>query len=412
MLALFSADAHPRLGRQEATVKRSVVVAAAVLMIGGQAFAETPSSSSPKSSSLILDNIIVETIASGLDHPWAIAFLPDGNMLLNERAGRMRLLTREGRMSPPIRGVPTVLRRGQAGLFDLALDRDYGRNHRIYFTYIEPHNDGGRTMAASARLVTDEVPRLEDVKIIFSQQGANGYENNFGSRLVQGLDGNLFITIGDHYTHRDEVQRLDSHVGKIVRIRPDGSAPPGNPFYGKLGALPEIWSYGHRNPQGLAFHPQTGKLWEIEHGPRGGDEVNIVAPGRNYGWPVIGYGTEYSGKPIHASTHRDGMEQPVKYWVPSIAPSGMTFYTGNLFPAWKGSLFVGALAGRTLVRLELAGDHVVREERLLAGLKERIRDVRQAPDGSLWVLTDDKNGRVLRLTPIGNALLPKNNKPG
>lgn len=393
-------------------MKLGLAIAAALLVFGSHADADTPPNPPVKVPTVTIDNIVVETLAGGLNHPWSIAFLPDGQMLLNERAGRMRLMSRDGRLSPPVRGVPPVLNRGQAGLFDLALDRDFRRNKTIYFCYVESFNGGGRTTLARARLVIDEPLRLEDVTVIFSQRGANGYENNFGCRVVQAPDGNLFVGIGDHFTHREEVQNLGSHVGKVVRIRPDGSAPSDNPFYGKPGVLPEIFSSGHRNPQGMAIHPVTGKLWETEHGPRGGDEVNVVAAGRNYGWPVIGFGSEYSGKKIHASTHQDGMEQPIKFWAPSIAPSGMAFYTGNQFPAWKGSLFVGALIGKMLVRLELDGNRVVGEQRLLTGLNERIRDVRQAPDGALWVLTDSKDGRVLRLTPADPTMLPKGNIPG
>jgi aldose sugar dehydrogenase len=217
---------------------------------------------------------------------------------------------------------------------------------------------------------------------------------------VQTPDDNLFLATGDHFTTRDQAQNLGNDLGKIIRIRPDGSVPTDNPFVGRASAKPEIWSYGHRNAQGLALHPTTGKLWEHEHGPRGGDEVNIIEKGKNYGWPVIGYGIDYSGAKIHESTHKPGMEQPLKYWVPSIAPSGMAFYTGDLFPAWRGSLFLGALVSQALVRLELDGDKVVKEERLLQQLRERIRDVRQGPDGALWLGTDSSSGRILRLAPV------------
>jgi len=235
--------------------------------------------------------------------------------------------------------------------------------------------------------------------VIFHQDGPLSSGNHFGCRIVQTPDGNLFLTMGDHFTYRNEAQNLANHLGKIVRIRPDGSVPPDNPFVNRTGAKPEIWSYGHRNSQGAAINPQTGKLWEHEHGPRGGDEINIPEPGKNYGWPVIGYGIDYSGAKIHESTQRAGMEQPIKYWVPSIAPSGMAFYTGELFPAWRGSLFVGALAGQILVRLELKGDTVASEERLLRTLNERIRDVRTGPDGALWLATDNSAGRILRVAP-------------
>jgi glucose/arabinose dehydrogenase len=237
------------------------------------------------------------------------------------------------------------------------------------------------------------------VKVIFRQEGPLSSGNHFGCRIAQAADNNLFLTLGEHFTTRDQAQNLGNHLGKIVRITPDGSVPPDNPFVNREGAKPEIWSYGHRNPQGLAFHPQTGKLWEHEHGPRGGDEINIIEKGKNYGWPVIGYGIDYNGAKIHQSTHKEGMEQPVKYWVPSIAPSGMAFYTGDLFPKWKGSLFVGAMVPGFLVRLDVDGDKVGSEERMLRELDERIRDVRQGPDGALWMVTDYSEGRLLRLAP-------------
>jgi len=259
--------------------------------------------------------------------------------------------------------------------------------------------NGGRTSVARAKLVDAEPIRLADVKIIFKQDGPLSSGNHYGCRIAQASDGNLFVTLGEHFTHRDEAQNLGNHLGKIIRVTPEGGVPGDNPFVGQASVRPEIWSYGHRNPQSLAFNPVSGELWEIEHGPRGGDEVNIIRKGRNYGWPVIGYGIDYNGAKIHESTTKEGMEQPIKYWVPSIAPSGMAFYSGTLFPAWKGSLFTGALAGEMLVRLSLNGNAVTGEERLLQNLNERIRDVREGPDGALWLLTDNAAGRVLRVTP-------------
>jgi aldose sugar dehydrogenase len=341
----------------------------------------------------------VETVAKGLDHPWALAFLADGRMLVTERPGRMRIVAKDGKLSPALAGIPKVFAAGQGGLHDVALDRDYGQNHTIYFCYAEPAGAGARTALARARLMDEGTPRLDALEVIFRQEGPLSSGNHFGCRIVQTPDSNLFLTTGDHFTSRDQAQNLGNHLGKIVRIRPDGSVPPDNPFVGRTGAKPEIWSYGHRNPQGLALHPDTGKLWEHEHGPRGGDEVNLIEKGKNYGWPVIGFGIDYSGAKIHESTRKEGMEQPLWYWVPSIAPSGMAFYTGSLFPAWRGNLFVGALAGGLLARLELDGDKVVKEERLLRDLRERIRDVRQGPDQALWLLTDNSAGRLLRLTP-------------
>jgi glucose/arabinose dehydrogenase len=340
----------------------------------------------------------VRTIARGLVHPWALTFLPDGKMLVTERPGRMRLVTAEGQVSPPLKGVPEVWASGQGGLLDVVADKSFAQNKTIYFCYAERTDGGGRTTVTRAKL-NDGNGRLDEVKIIFRQQGPLSSGNHYGCRIAQADDGNLFVALGDHFTHRDQAQNLGNHLGKIVRIAPDGSVPAGNPFAGRANAKPEIWSYGHRNVQALAINPATAEPWEIEHGPRGGDEVNVAGKGKNYGWPVIGYGIDYSGAKIHDATAKDGMEQPLKYWVPSIAPSGMAFYTGKLFPKWNGSLFTGALRGAMLVRLTLNGNTVTSEERLLQNLHERIRDVRQGPDGALWLLTDSSNGRVLRVAP-------------
>jgi glucose/arabinose dehydrogenase len=370
-----------------------VSCAAALVLASGAAHAQVLRSSAGE--------IAVTTVARGLDHPWAIAFLPDGRMLVTERVGRMRIVAADGSLSPPLTGVPKVFASGQGGLLDVVLDRGYADNHTIYFCYAEPVERGARTALARARLVEEGAPRLDDVKVIFRQEGPLSSGNHFGCRIVQASDDTLFMTAGEHFTTRDQAQNLANHLGKIIRIRPDGSVPADNPFVERPGAKPEIkpeiWSYGHRNPQGLAFHPTSGRLWEHEHGPRGGDEVNIIEKGKNYGWPVIGFGIDYNGARIHASTHKPGMEQPIWYWVPSIAPSGMAFYTGNLFASWRGNLFVGALAGQLLVRLELDGEKVVKEERL--DMRERIRDVRQGPDGALWLATDSASGRILRLAP-------------
>jgi glucose/arabinose dehydrogenase len=371
----------------------SVLVLAGTLVAGGGASA--PAQVFHSSAG----DVVVQTAASGLDHPWAIAFLPDGRMLVTERPGRMRIVGKDGTLSPALAGVPQVFASGQGGLHDVVLDRSFAQNHILYFCYAEPVEGRARTALARARLIDEGTARIGDVEVIFRQAGPLSSGNHFGCRIVQTPDDNLFLTTGDHFTTRDQAQNLGNDLGKIIRIRPDGSVPPDNPFVGKAAAKPEIWSYGHRNPQGLALHPVTGKLWEHEHGPRGGDEVNLIEKGKNYGWPVIGYGIDYSGAKIHESTQKAGMEQPLKYWVPSIAPSGMTFYTGNVFAPWRGSLFVGALAGQLLVRLELDGDKVVREERLLQQLRERIRDVREGPDGALWLATDSSSGRILRLAP-------------
>ena len=340
----------------------------------------------------------VQTFASGLVHPWALAFLPDGKLLVTERPGRMRIVSAEGQLSPPLKDVPEVWASGQGGLLDVVIDKGFADNRTIYFCYSERTGGGGRTAVARARL-DDGAERLDETKVIFRQQGPLSSGNHYGCRIAQASDGNLFVTLGEHYSYRDEAQNLSNHLGKLIRITPDGAAPPDNPFVGRDGARPEIWSYGQRNEQGLAINPANGELWEVEHGPRGGDEVNLIVKGKNYGWPVIGFGIDYSGAKIHESSSKDGMEQPAKYWVPSISPSGATFYTGKLFPGWNGSLFAGALSGRMLVRLAMNGHAVTGEERLLQNLDERIRDVRQGPDGALWLLTDNSAGRILRVTP-------------
>ncbi len=343
-------------------------------------------------------DVMVETVAEGLIHPWAIAFLPDGRMLVTERPGRMRLANMEGQVTAPIEGVPKVFAQGQGGLLDVALAPDFQSSGTIYFSYAEPR-EGGRngTAVARARLVEgDDRPRLEDVQIIFRQQPSYRADVHFGSRIVVAPDGKLFITLGERF-QMQYAQDLSRHWGKVVRINPDGSVPEDNPFVGREGARPEIWSYGHRNPQAAGLHPETGELWIVDHGPRGGDEVNVVRKGLNYGWPVINYGRHYSGQDIPEK--REGMEQPLYYWDPSIAPSGMTFYTADRAPQWRGNLFVGALAGRHLARLVLDGEEVTAEEQLLKDLNERIRDVRQGPDGAIYVATDSPNGRILRVTP-------------
>jgi aldose sugar dehydrogenase len=345
-------------------------------------------------------NLAVQTVATGLAHPWSLAFLPDGRILVTERPGRMRLVTQNGQLSPPLANVPKVFAVSQGGLLDVIPDRGFAQNRTIYFSYAEPFNGGGRTALARARLDDSEAPRLTDVKVIYRQYGPPSHGNHFGSRIVQAMDGTLFVTNGEHFTDRDMAQTLDNDLGKIVRITTDGTAPPDNPFANKPGTRPEVWSYGHRNPQGLALNPADGKLWEQEHGARGGDEINIIQKGHNYGWPRVSYGVNYDGTPVGTGkTKMEGVDDPRWHWTPSIAPSGMAFYTGDLFPAWKGSLFNGALKSQLLSRLELKGDAVVKEERLLQALNERIRDVRQGPEGALYLLTDSASGRILRVVP-------------
>jgi glucose/arabinose dehydrogenase len=339
----------------------------------------------------------VETVVGGLVNPWALAFLPDGRMLVTERPGRMRIATPDGKLTQPLGGVPKVFAQSQGGLHDVVPDRNFAQNRTIYFCYAEPESGGARTAMARATLAEG---KLDGVKVLFHQEGPLSSGHHFGCRIAQTADGNLFLTMGDHFKDRDEAQRLGNHIGKIVRVAPDGSVPKDNPFVGRSGAKPEIWSYGHRNSQGAAIHPQTGKLWEHEHGARGGDEVNIAEAGKNYGWPVISHGVNYDGSAVGSGkSAMAGMEQPVKHWTPSIAPSGMAFYTGDLIPAWKGSLLVGALKDQMLVRLTLDGEKVTGEERLLQGLRERIRDVRVGPDGAIYLVTDNSAGRVLKVVP-------------
>lgn len=342
----------------------------------------------------------IEVLARGLENPWAIQELPDGRLLVTERPGRLRIISKDGVLSPPVSGVPNVAAVNQGGLLDVALDPKFAESGIIFFTYAEPRGGGTNgTSVARARLrLSEGGGRLEELRVIFRQQPATSGGLHFGSRIAISRDGHLFITLGERY-HRERAQEATNHFGKVVRIRPDGTVPPDNPFVQSANAQPELWSIGHRNPQSAAIHPETGILWTVEHGARGGDEVNIPRAGKNYGWPVITYGRDYTGQKIGIGTAREGLEQPIYYWDPSIAPSGMAFYVSARSPQWKGSLFVGALAGKHLARLKLDGERVVEEERLLEDLGERIRDVRASPDGSLLVLTDNVNGRVLRVTP-------------
>jgi aldose sugar dehydrogenase len=343
--------------------------------------------------------IKVETFAKGLVHPWGLAFLPDGRLLVTERPGRVRLVAKDGRLSAPLAGVPKVYASGQGGLLDVQVGADFATSGAVYLSYADPR-DGTRngTSLARGKLVADGAGgRLEDVKVIFRQEPSYASSNHFGSRIVFARDGSLFLTLGDRYSARDEAQNPANHLGKLVRLMADGSPYMGNPK--RPGWRPEIWSIGHRNVQGAALHPQSGKLWTIEHGARGGDEINVPEAGKNYGWPVITYGRDYSFLKIGEGTAKPGLEQPIYYWDPSIAPSGAAFYTGDRFPEWKGNLFVGALAGQALHRLVLDGERIVGEEKLLADLGERIRDVRNGPDGVLWLLTDSPEGRVLRVVP-------------
>jgi glucose/arabinose dehydrogenase len=348
----------------------------------------------------------VITVVEGLQNPWSLAFLPSGKMLVTERPGRLRVLTADGKLSAPVAGLPAVDARGQGGLLDVTLDPSFATNALIYWSYAEPQGAGvNNTAVARGKFVDDPTaPRLENVQVIYHQAPSLASSFHFGSRLVWNRDGTLFVTQGDRSITegRMQAQKMDSLIGKVVRISPDGSIPKDNPFVGREGARPEIWSIGHRNIQAAVAHPTTGDLWEVEHGTRGGDELNLVRKGKDYGWPTIAYGIEYRGGPITGGiTAQEGMEQPVYYWDPVIGPSGMVFYTGNMFPAWKGSLFIGGHATNDLVRLTMDGNKVVGEERLLTDRtpRVRVRDVRQGPDGSLYVVGDGANAPIVKLVP-------------
>ena len=338
----------------------------------------------------------IEVITDRLNRPWSLAFLPNNDILITERSGNLRIVRNGKLAAKPISGLPKISAGGQGGLLDIVLHPDFKRNRLVYMSYAARGWVGIGTEVARAKF---DGQKLTDIEIIFKAKPKTLNRLHFGSRLVFDAKGFLYVTIGEKFDMR-QAQNLKSHLGTIVRLKDDGTIPEDNPFINNKSALPEIYSYGHRNPQGLALHPETKKVWAHEHGPKGGDEVNIVKPGANYGWPVITYGVDYSGDIISNKTRAPGMEQPVVYWDPSIAPSGMAFYTGDKFPEWKGDLFVGALAHLHLRRLELQGEKVVEQEMLLGDLSERIRDVRSGPDGYLYVLTDSSRGKLLRLKPV------------
>ena len=342
----------------------------------------------------------VTVLAKGLEHPWAVEPLPGGDLLVTEKPGRMRIISATGEKGPPLAGVPEVDARGQGGLLDVALSPKFESDRTVYWSYSEPRQGGNATSVARGVLSQDR-ETLEQVRVIFRAMPTYDGTMHYGSRLAFGPDGTLYITLGERSDKpmRPQAQRLDSDMGKIVRINPDGSAPKDNPFAGQADARPEIWSLGHRNIQAAAFDPQ-GRLWEVEHGTNGGDELNLVQKGKNYGWPLVAYGEEYSGQAIPgAVTAKEGTEQPVYYWDPVIAPSGMQFYTGDAFPAWKGSVFIGGLKDTKLVRLTLENNRVTGEEHLLKERGQRVRDVRQGPDGALYIVTDKDNGELWRVAP-------------
>ncbi|MFP5430599.1 MAG: PQQ-dependent sugar dehydrogenase [Gammaproteobacteria bacterium] len=380
---------------------RRRLLAAALLSVTALPLIASASDDRKRHAVQEMDGLRVVTVATGLSFPWGMAFLPGGDMLVTERSGGLRRVGSDGTVSPPLGGLPVARVRGQGGLLDIALDPGFADNRLVYLSYAEagPGDTSGLAVARGA-LRADETA-LDNVQVIFRQHPKVDSDGHFGGRMVFSKDGHLFITLGDRQRdrERDKAQQLDKHHGKIVRILPDGRIPADNPFVKTAGARPEIWSLGHRNPQGAALHPVTGELWASEHGPQGGDEINIVRRGRNYGWPVVTYGCEYvTCFSVGEGSKKPGMEAPITWWVPrSIAPSGLAFYTGNRHPAWTGQLFSGALAGQALWRLKLDGNRVIERQPLLTQLGERIRDVRQGPDGWLYLLTDSGRGRVLRV---------------
>ncbi|CFX04840.1 conserved exported protein of unknown function [Candidatus Filomicrobium marinum] len=337
-------------------------------------------------------SILVETVASGLEHPWSVAYLPDGRLLVTERPGRLRIVTQDGNLSGPLKGVPEVFTSGQGGLLDVALDPAFQRNRFVYLSYAEADKNGAASTAV-ARGKLDKLG-LRELQVIFRQKPKVSGSKHWGSRLVFAPDRTLFITLGERFKF-DPAQELSTHLGKVVRINSDGTVPEDNPFVGQQDALPEIWSYGHRNVQGAAINPETGALWVHEMGPEGGDELNVPEAGKNYGWPIVSWGDNYDGTTIPDPPTHPEFSGSVRQWTPVISPSGMTFYTADAIPGWKGSLLIGGLSSESLIRLNLKGNEVVGEERLALGV--RIRDVRQSPDGAVHLLTDEKEGKILRL---------------
>ena len=381
-----------RPDRWPRTAVRLLGVVAIAATLAGQTFGQAQRSPTP---AVVAAPIRAVVVASGLDHPWGLVFLSDGAMLVTERTGRLRRVDRDGRVSEPLAGVPKPFVRGQGGLLDVALSPGFARDRLVYLSYAEPGDDGAGTAVARARLGEGG---LSDLQVIWRQVPKVNGPNHWGSRLVFARDGTLFITTGDRFAYRERAQDLSTTLGKIVRINADGSIPQDNPFVKRDGARPEIWSYGHRNVQAAALDPETGQLWTVEHGARGGDELNHPQAGKNYGWPVITYGVDYSGARIGEGQAKPGLEQPVYYWDPVIAPSGATFYTGDAYPQWRGSLFVGSLTPGALVRLTISGDRVSAEERYLGDIG-RVRNVVQGPDGLIYLLTDEANGRIIRVEP-------------
>jgi glucose/arabinose dehydrogenase len=367
---------------------RVLMVAAAAALIASSASLAEKKMVETKEGAVKLD-----TVAEGLEFPWGLAFLPDGRMLVTERPGKLRIVVKDGAKSEPLKGVPEVFAEGQGGLLDVALDPNFAENGLVYLSYSEPgEDDTSGTAVARGKLGTDGI---DNVEVIFRQTPKTDDDLHYGSRLAFAPDGKLFVTLGERFKFAP-AQDLSTTLGKVVRINPDGSVPEDNPFVEQDGKLPEIYSYGHRNPQGAAIHPESGKLWENEFGPLGGDELNIIEPGKNYGWPEVSWGKHYNGKAIPEPSTRPEFTDAIQHWTPVISPSGMTFYTGDAIPAWKGNLLIAGLSSQGIVRLTLDGDKVTGEERIKLG--KRIRNVVQGPDGAVYVLTDQKNGKILRLT--------------
>jgi glucose/arabinose dehydrogenase len=377
---------------------RSLVTAHAATLVSA-ALALSPSPADAQTIATDEHAFRVVKLVERLEHPWGLAFLPDGRMLVTERPGRLRVIGRDGKLdAQPLSGLPRVAAHGQGGLMDVAIHPRFADNNLVYLSYAARGDGGFSTEVARGRLAGSQ---LEDVQVIFRQLPKSGGGQHFGSRLVFDREGFLYITLGDR-GEQDRAQRPDDHAGSVIRLHDDGRVPKDNPFVGKPGWKPEKYTVGNRNIQGAALHPQTGLLWTHEHGPQGGDEINVIRAGVNYGWPVITYGVNYGfGTRIGEGTHKPGMAQPLHYWVPSIAPSGMAFYSGDRFPRWRGDLFVGALRDQMLVRLRLDGEKVIKEERLLKDAIGRIRDVRSGPDGLLYLLTDEARGMLVRLEPAG-----------
>jgi glucose/arabinose dehydrogenase len=365
----------------------SLLLAALAMPVAAQAPRQVQTDSGP---------VRVETLAEGLVHPWGMAFLPDGRMLVTERPGRLRVVTREGRLSDPVRGTPRVFGQRQGGLLDVALDPAFGENRRIYLSFAEPGEGGSASTAVARGRLDAEATALEEVEVIFRQMPRIEGGLHFGGRLAFAPDGRLFLTIGERFQFQP-AQDLSSHLGKVIRIERDGSVPPDNPFVDRQGARPESWTYGHRNIEAGAVHPGTGAMWVVEMGPRGGDELNVLERGGNYGWPLVSWGQHYDGRPIPDPPTRPDLAGSVHHWTPVISPSGMAFYTGTAFQDWRGDILIGGLSAKGIVRVDLDGNSMRGEHRIELG--QRIRDVEQGPDGAIYALTDEEQGEILRLTP-------------